>query len=152
MKKLFILISLLFAVTITNAQLTPIKIATYVGTTVTYEQNPTYTNSQTDTTAWINFADVDSIHFYLSTSDSAKVFVKFIYGDDVYSNVLVSAVTDSLVTTSTGWKSFNWAKIVSSCGNEITGCKLQLAFQSAGNAASTESAKYSLTYKKFRKE
>lgn len=150
MKNILIALVLLVCISFAQAQdLKNLKIDTYNGSTHSYASYSTYTNSTTDTTEFVKFGEADSIHFYISSNDSARVFVKVMYGDGEYSNALVSATTDSLVTTSTGWKSISWAKLVSSCGNEIAGCKLQLAFQSAGNAASSESAKYRVYYKKF---
>jgi hypothetical protein len=149
MKNILISIALLVCVSFSYAQVEKVEIDEYNGSTLTQSINNVYVNSRTDTTAWVNFEKADSVHFYISTSDSARVFLKLIYGDGDYSKVLVSAVTDSLVTTTTGWKSINWKAITTSCGNEITGCKLQLAFQSTGNAATSELAKYNIFVKKY---
>jgi len=154
MKNLFILLSLVLCVSLSQAQLQTVKIDTYNGSTHSYANVATYTNSQTDTTAWVEFADVDSVQFYISTSDSARVFIYPIYGDNVYSKQITSAATDSLVTsgtTATGWKSISWASIVAGCGSQIIGAKFKIAFQSVGNAASSESAYYRVYIKKFKK-
>jgi len=132
------------------AQTQKVKIDSYNGSTHTYYFTKSYTNSKTDTTEFVNFADADSVKFFISTNDSVNVKATLIYGDGVLSNVTASAVIDSLIATTNGWKSLDWYKIVANCGNTIIGAKLKLAFQSAGNS-SESTAKYTVFLKKYKK-
>lgn len=154
MRNILISIVLVCAISFGYAQ-DKVKIKKYIsGTSAspTYYFDRTYTNSQTDTTEWINFTDCDSVQFYVTGNDSMNVFVTPFLGDGIKSNAIGSAVADSVKSTVTGYKMITWGKLLAGSGTELIGTRLRLAFQATGNAASSESAKYSVFVRKFKKK
>jgi len=148
MKKiLFLLLAFSF---VSYAQVQKGRVEKYNGSTATYYNLRAYTNSQVDTTEFITVSDCDSVKIFFSSNDSTKVYFKLIYGDGSLSKVTASSYIDSLTTTTKGWKSLDWSKIVSNCGSIPFGLQLKLDFQATGNSVDN-TARYSVYFKKYKK-
>jgi hypothetical protein len=149
MKKIILVLFSIFIVSFSFAQVEKIRIDKYVGSTVTHYTNRTYENSQTDTTEYVSFANCDSVHYYISTSDSVHVLFKYLYGDNIKSDVVGSVYSDSLTSTTTGFTGIPFVKFTAVAGCGI-GSKLILYFQVTGNSAYS-GATYSVFVRKFKK-
>lgn len=132
MRKIIFILALMFIFTIgLFSQVNQLNI--YNGSTNVKTRH--YANSQTDTVQLIRLDKADSVQVQFTFTDSVKVLIYVMIGNDANATNLGAVRLDSVLATGAKVVSYSWAQIISACGAPpVTSLRFKLAYASSGNA------------------